>query len=272
MIDHEHSASLRKVHTVDLRCAATTEGDFLGFNLVRLIGALPSLTRLDGHGVGTCPEDLFYTPDLIMYPIHVTSLRFLRCCVNPKSLFDFLSTSRNLQHFYYTPMEPASDTADFDPFWIRTALLAHAQGTLTKLTILAGEHEKSFMGSLDDFMCLESVETDLRLLMGDPSMTLRIAFQLIPSSIVNLRLHIDSPSDDECCKDIIKNIIDMPQYFDRLKEFNVIGVADVPAAEQSHESLIKVLAERGIKLSFETEKSLQDIENEIEESEDPDAL
>ena len=270
MIDHEDSAALRKVHTVDLRCAGTTEGDFLGFNLVRLIGALPSLTRLDGHGVGTCPEDLFYTPDLVVYPIKVTSLRFLRCCVNPKSLFDFLSTSRNLQHFYYTSMEPASDTADFDPFWIRKALLAHAQGTLKTLTILAGEHVKSFMGSLDDFMSLESVETDLQLLMGDPSMTLRSAYQLLPSSLVNLRLHIDSPSDDACCKDIIKDMIDNLRFFDHLKEFNVIGVADVQAAEQSHESLIKVLAGKGIKLSFETERPLQELEDEIEESEDPD--
>ena len=272
IMDHENSASLRKLHTVDLRCAAITDGDFLGFNLVRLIGALPSLTRIYGHGVGTCPEDLFYTPDLIMYPTNVISLHFLRCCVNPKSLFDFLSSSRNLQHFYYIPMEPASDIADFDPFWIRTALLVYAHTTLKTLTILAGEHEKSFMGSLDDFTSLESVETDLQLLMGDPSMTLRVAFQMLPSSIVNLRLHIDSPSDDACCKDIIENIIHMPKYFHQLKEFNIVGVADVQAAEQSHESLIKVLAERCIKVSFEAEQPLQDIEDESDESEVPDVL
>ena len=272
IMDHENSASLRKLHTVDLRCAAITDGDFLGFNLVRLIGALPSLTQICGLGVGTCPEDLFYTPDLIMYPTNVTSLRFLRCCVNPKSLFDFLSSSINLQHFEYIPMEPASDIADFDPFWIRTALLAHARKTLKTLTILAGEHEKSFMGSLDDFTSLECVQTDLQLLMGDPSMTLRVAFQMLPSSIVNLRLHIDSPSDDACCKDIIENIIDMPKYFHRLEEFDIVGVADVQAAEQSHESLIKVLAERRITVSFEAEQPLQDIEDEFDESEVPDVL
>ena len=272
IMDHEDSASLRKLHTVDLRCAATTDGDFLGFNLVRLIGALPSLTQMYGRGVGTCPEDLFYTPDLVIYPTNIISLCFSRCCVNPKSLFDFLSSSINLQHFEYTPMEPASDTADFDPFWIRTALLAHAHKTLKTLTILAGEHEKSFMGSLDDFTSLECVQTDLHLLMGDPSLTLRLAFHMLPSSIVNLRLHIDSPSDDECCKDIIENIMHMPKYFHRLKEFNIVGVTDVQAAEQSYESLIKVLAERGITVSFEAEKPLQDIENESDESEAPDVL
>ena len=272
IIDHEHFASLRKLHTVDLRCAAIIDGDFLGFNLVRLIGALPSLTRIYGYGVGTCPQDLFYTPDVVIYPTNVINLRFLRCCVNPKSLFDFLSSSMYLQHFFYIPMEPASDTADFEPFWIRTALLAHAHKTLKTLTILAGGHEKSFMGSLDEFTSLESVQTDLQLLMGDPSITLRVAFQMLPSSIVNLRLHIDSPSDDECCKDIIENIIHMPKYFHRLKEFNIIGVADVQAAEQSHESQIKVLAERRIKVSFEAEKSLQDIENEFDGSEVTDVL
>ena len=157
IMEYEDSASLRKLHSVDLRCSATTESDFLGFNLVRLISALPSLTHICGHGVGTCPEDLFYTPDLMIYPTNVTSLRFSECCVNPKSLFDFLSLSENLQHFEYTPMNPASDIADFDPFWIRTALLAHAQKTLKTLTILAGENEKSFMGSLDSFVSLECV-------------------------------------------------------------------------------------------------------------------
>ena len=267
IMDHEDSASLRKLHTVDLRYAATTDSDYLGFNLVRLISALPSLTHICGYGVGSRPDDLYYTPDLTSYPINVTSLRFSECCVNPKSLFDFLWNSRNLQHFEYTPMEPASDTADFDPFWIRSALLAHAYRTLKTLTILAGENEKSFMGSLEDFLSLEFLQTDLQLLMGDPSKTLRVAFQLLPSSIVNLRLHIDSPSDDECCKDIIENIIDMPEYFDQLQEFHVVGVADVEAAEQSHERLIKVLAERHVKLSFEEEKPLSDTEEEVDESE-----
>ena len=272
IMDHEDSASLRKLHTVDLRRAATTDSDFLDFNFVRLFAGLPSVAGIYGRGVGTCPEDLFCTPYIINYPTDVISLSFWRCCIDPKSLFEFLSFSTNLQHFYYIPMEPASDTADFDPFWIRTALLAHAHNTLKTLTILAGEHETSFMGSLDVFTSLESVQTDLQLLMGDPSMTLRIACQMLPSSIVNLRLHIDSPSDDACCKDIIENIIDMPKYFHRLQEFNIIGVADVQAAEQSHESLIKVLAERHIKVSFEADKSLQDIENEFNESEVPDVL
>ena len=272
ILDHEDSASLRKLHTVDLRGAATTDSDFLSFTLVRLFAALPSVTGIYSHGVGTCPEDLLSHPFLINYPTSVTSLRFLRCCVDPKSLFEFLSCSINLQHFYYIPMESASDTADFDPFWIRTALLTHAHNTLKTLTILAGEHEKSFMGSLEGFTSLESLQTDLQLLTVGPSLTLRFGIQLLPSSIVNLRLHIDSPSDDACCKDFIENLVKRPKYFHRLKEFSVVGVADVQAAEESHESLIKVLAERHIKVSFETEKSLQDIEMEFNESEVPDVL
>ena len=284
IMNHEHSASLRKLQTMDFLWSANIDGDLLYLGLARHIGALPSLTRIRGHGIGIrpvlddeCsmilddwnfnPEDLFYTPDPIMYPINVTSLCFLRCCVNPKSLFDFLGSSNKLQHFYHIPMEPASLTSKFYPFWIRTALVAHADKSLKTLTILAGEREKSFMGSLVNFTSLEFVQTDLQLLMGDPSMTLLVAFQLLPSSIVHLRLHIDSPSDDACCKDIIKNIIDMPDYFARLIEFNVIGVADVQAAEQFHESLIKVLAERGITVSFEMKKSWQDFENDFDNDE-----
>ena len=144
---HEHSASFRKLHTVDFRLRANFDGDLLGLCLTNLIGALPSLTRIQGHGVGIrpvlageCsmiladedfnPEDLFYTPDPITYPINVTSLCFLRCCVNPKSLFDFLCSSTKLQHFYHIPMEPARLKAKFHPFWIRTALVAHAHKTL----------------------------------------------------------------------------------------------------------------------------------------------
>ena len=83
-------------------------------------------------------------------------------------MFEFLADTENLQHFYYTSDELASNGANFHPFLIRSVLLSNAQFTLRTLIILAGENEKCFMGSLADFTCLESVQTDLQLLVGDP--------------------------------------------------------------------------------------------------------
>ena len=50
----------------------------------------------------------------------------------------------------------------------------------------------------------------------------------------------------------------------------MVGVADVQAAEQAHESMIKVLAERHVKLSFEIKAPLYDSEEDDDESEVPD--
>ena len=169
-------------------------------------------------------------------------------------------------------MESPDNGTSFEPFWIRVALLVNAQWTLKTLTILAGEHEKSFMGSLKDFRSLEFVQTDLRLLMGHPSLALRVASEMLPSSIVKLRLHIDSPSDDACCKAIFENITETPNHFHRLKEVNVLGVADVEAAEQSLELLAKLLAERGINVSLVVQLPLRYTEDEFDDSEVPDAL
>ena len=63
VMDHEDSASLRKLHTVDLRYADTSAGDLLGFKFARLIAALPSVTRIHCRGVGSCPDYLSYASD-----------------------------------------------------------------------------------------------------------------------------------------------------------------------------------------------------------------
>ena len=93
-------------------------------------------------------------------------------------------------------------------------------------------------------------------------MTVRRVSEVLSSSIVHIRLHIDSSSDSAYYKDHTQDIADSPESVPQLKEVNVAGVADVQAAEQTHKSLIEVLAGRRILPSFETKKQWQDIENE----------
>ena len=260
-IVYEECPSLTKLHTVDLRSAATADSDFLDFNLVRLFAGLPSVTCINSHVLGTVTDDTIYASYCDIGQTNVTNLSFERCCINERALFEFISFTWSLEHFFYTPKESTGDPPNFDPFWIRTALLANARTTLRTLTILVGGQELVFMGSLEDFTCLESVQSDLRLLIGHPSLSSYTLSEVLPSSIVNIGIHINHSSDAAYYKDSIEDIADNPDHFHRLENMEIIGVSDVGAAELSHKSLIRVLEGRRTRLSFRTEDGPPGIEN-----------
>ncbi len=106
------------------------------------------------------------------------------------------------------------------------------------------------MGSFAEFTCLESLETDLWLLIGDPSKSFHSPSSILPVSILNIELHIKYPLDGPHYAASIQDIADEPTYFDHLNKITVRGVPNVRAAEQSHESLFQVLEKRGTRLSF----------------------
>ena len=252
MIEYDKdSSSLRKLRSVNLELAQPNHEDVLGVEFVILFAGLRAVTSIYSHGVGTCPEKL-----LCYYNIgvtQVTDLTFVNCSVHPKDMFEFLYATRNLQQFSYSHKGSAGNPAHFDPFWIRAALLANAQDSLLSLTILAGGQEACFMGTLANFECLENVHTDLRLLTGDPSSLEHGFSDALPSSIVSITLHVDCSTDAACLEDNIHIVSDYPGVFIRLENITVVGVTDVREAEISHESLIKELEGKRIKLSFVTE-------------------
>lgn len=113
-----------------------------------------------------------------------------------------------------------------------------------------------FMGHLQTFSCLESVQSDLRLLIGDPSRPTHTLSCIVPILIVNIWIHIDYSYNIDAVyyEDSIQNIADNPGYFPRLERIEVMDVADVQAAELSHEGLVRALEGRRTTLSFRAEK------------------
>ena len=76
---HNGCASLRKLHTVDLRCAATADSDYVDFEQVWLFAELPSVAWICGQTIGSCPENLDYTLEPSVDAINVVSLNFMGC-------------------------------------------------------------------------------------------------------------------------------------------------------------------------------------------------
>lgn len=211
--------------------------------------------------MGSDPDDLLETSPYLSVT-NVTNLSFVKCLINPKTMSEFLYSTQNLERFFYSPKFFAANPADFDPFWIRTALLANAGNTLKILTILADGHARHFMGSLDGFRRLESVQTDFRLLIGDPSISWHKPSTILPSSIVNITLHIKSSDDSAFYQDSIQDIVDSPTDFPKLENITVVGVADARAAELSHEGLILVLKARSTALSLVTDLETDEYDRE----------
>lgn len=129
---------LRKLRTVDPRCAAAAGSNFLYFDLVRLSASLPSVTCNSSQLVSTSEDKFIHSSDYKIRQTNIISMSFERCCVSPKALFDFLSSNRSLEHFSYIPNESNDERANVDSFWIRRALLTHTRETLRTSTVLAG--------------------------------------------------------------------------------------------------------------------------------------
>lgn len=244
----KNSCSLTKLHSVNFKYTATHD-DFVDFQCVKAFAVLPSVTSINSCIMGYDTNGLLpFSPSDT--DTNVTNLSFKECLIDPKTMSEFLSTTRNLQSFFYSPSESANIPANFDPFWIRTALLAYARDTLKSLTILANGLESHFMGSLAKFTCLDFVETDLRLLTGDSSISIHKLSTVLPSSIVNIKLHNGSDAHYQAS---IQEIADDLIRFGRLQKITVVGVVDVRATKISHQSLISVLEGRGTRLRFATD-------------------
>ena len=127
---------------------------------------------------------------------NITSLDLIDSDINPKSLSEFLFITHELKRFNYIPSRPNSLPETFDPFWIRTALQSNAMGTLKSPRHLPNGHARILIGSLDEFKCLESLETDFGLLFGDPALYYFGLAAMLSLSIMELRLHVDNATDD----------------------------------------------------------------------------
>ena len=143
IIGDKCSCSLRKLRSVNLECMATAWNSPLSFDHVEMFAAIPSVTSIHGHDVDTYQEDQedrLYFYDSHIRTTDIVSLTFANCSIDPRTMATFLSTTRNLRHFFYSAKEWIDDEVNvqnFEPFLFCTALLANARHTLKSLTILA---------------------------------------------------------------------------------------------------------------------------------------
>lgn len=102
-------------------------------------------------------------------------------------LFELIEGFKGLKTFIYTCR------VDDCLFWVRAALVAHAEHSLETLVLDSGIHGKMPIGSFRSFEVLKKLELDHRYLLDDRGVT-RLA-DTLPSSLEELHLHDLDPSN-----------------------------------------------------------------------------
>lgn len=244
-----------------LRCVAVgfdedlENPDCIHLDAIRCYSEIPSVETLYGHHVECDEEDLLVTHPPLPLQSNITRLALTDCAIHAKPLSDFLLTMDGLCHFTYTPKHRGSGDSSFEPFWIRTALQCHQRWTLKSLTLLACDHSKSFMGSLDLFPYLEDLETDLVLLLGNLSGTSHGLCTVLPETIRDVKLHVASPEDGLRNWKILEGLKMELGRFPDLARITMKGDISIGKKEEEEQTiqagLIKDFGAKGVALSYE---------------------
>ena len=157
------------------------------------------------------PNDPLHTSNLEFWFNKPHRLELRRMSHQPEDHVRFLSTTRNLQSFSFSPLEMVGNKADLDPSWIRTALLANARDTLESMIILADGYARQ--NSREVLLILRFWHKHKRM-DGDPSISPLTLSKILPSSIVYLRLHIKISLDGAYYQASIQDVADCAMHFD----------------------------------------------------------
>ena len=241
--------SLKCLRTVTVDNVAEDEDDELvHLDILRGYSEMASVEEIFGHHIACDEDDLLMTAVPLPFSSNVTNLSLTECAIHAKPLSEFLLTINGLEHFSYTPL-PTS--ASFEPYWIRTALLAHQRWTLKSLTLKAGSRPKSYMGSLDLFPRLEDLETDLILLVGSPFPPRHDLYDVLPESIKTIKLHLDNYGDDlkdwEPLQKFAKELKGFPKLMRIQVETHACSLSN---NDETESRLIKDYDVKGVHLSF----------------------
>ncbi|CAD6574720.1 MAG: hypothetical protein ASARMPRED_006879 [Alectoria sarmentosa] len=196
------------------------DGGLLSCDL-RLFNSLPSLKSLTAYGVNdgydSDDEDNDDIEDdednidaeLPTYDSHTTELALLRSKVSTQKLNWYLESFRSLQSFTFAyPLSSSvvNNKENFDPCWIRSALVARAKTTLQTLTILGPPRPDTFMGSLQAFEALEEIHTEWRFLFPDKCDLEIWPSRVLPASIYTLKLADRTDRSDKEYKVLIQGL------------------------------------------------------------------
>lgn len=238
---------------VTVNIVFTSNGNYMDLDLLRKFAALPLLQSMHLNQMGTNEAEVFidYTQYFKPGNYNITELTFTNSGVRPKFLFQFLESIKGLKKFSY--VNPDETFCQFEPFWIRVALLANAKHTLESLKILSPlTHEHELLGSLREFTTLKELETNIRLL-GHWDEFDKLA-DLLPTSLETIDL--DTRENETCnilprlVEEIVKGKL---QHVSRLKTLKLRTEPEV-GTMQGGRSLVEPLKELcrnvGIELTF----------------------
>lgn len=227
--------SLHKLADVAItHMAEESDLPYADIDLLRSFANIPSVEHIEGDGIASSAGDIELEPPPFSCISNATSLSFVNSNIDPKSMSELLFTTHKLEDFYYAADDP-NVGQNFDAFWIRTALIHNARNTLKSLTLLAHDHAHSYMGSLEELPFLEFLETNLRLLIGDPAHSVHMPSTVLPNSIKEVTLHVNHLADAPYYISIVRTTSSCLQYYPHLSKFTLEGIPpdgmDIPSSE-----------------------------------------
>ena len=162
---------------------------------LRSFSLLPALKSLTAFEICDDPGSLDTTDENLHHQdSHTTQLNLASYHGSSRLLHGYLKSFQSLQNFsfQYSPSRDPINDGDFDPFWIRKALLTCAKTTLRTLKLLGPTASDQFMGSLQAFEALRDIHTEFRFLFPKHSDLETQPSRILPASLHRLRLHDQS--------------------------------------------------------------------------------
>jgi hypothetical protein len=244
--------ALSRLREVQCTCADVEDNiDYGEFEVIRAFASLPHIRSITSDCIGT------YQNDNLVHQSrpprsNIKVLNLTNSAIDPKSLSEFLNTTHRLECFVYTPCDPNHNPECFDPFWIRTGLQSNAMYTLQSLTLLPNGHRRMFMGSLVELRALKVLETDLGLLLGDPTISVHKICMVLPLSIETVRLHVDKATDAPQYQPLMCDVKDSVASFPYVSDFTLGGTPRIDTIVPSPGLLILELKDLGVSFHFES--------------------
>lgn len=202
----EHGRGSTRLATVDLHIPSRTsdkesdeesdeESEYEWCWLKRL-ATLSTVQSLYVKGVGILENDDVPTGEQFFIPgtSDITEVTFVESGVGPKMMFGFLESIKGLKRFSY--VKPHEDAFhEFEPFWMRAALLTNAKHSLEYLNIACSEvDERKLLGDFRGFTALRELETNVEHLIPRTG-SVELA-DILPASIEELYLHTTEDGED----------------------------------------------------------------------------
>lgn len=165
---------------------------------------------------------------------NVEELIFISSSITPEIIFDFLEGFRALRIFAYHSdhvEDPNAGRGRFNPFWIRSALLAHARTSLESLTLCSYTTRRRYMGDIRSFANLNTLVTDPQMLLHKNQFSNHASLaNALPAKIETLKLHCFGDSGEDKVPALILKLVEMKdRRVPRLRELEVStgkGVGD----------------------------------------------